>query len=54
MKELIEIIYLHDDGTVEIKFKYNDEYLKLVEFLESEGVRINEKMVNGRVPQIIC
>ena len=33
-----------DDGTVEIKFRYQDEYDKLVNFLNEEGEKVNEKM----------
>ena len=44
LKELIEVIYVTKDGNVDIKFKYNDEYLGLLNYLKSEGVKINEKM----------
>lgn len=53
LNELIEVIYVQEDGSLDIKFKYNDEYLSLIEFLESEGVKINEKMVNGRLSQVV-
>lgn len=44
LKELVEAIYVMDDGTVEIKFRYQDEYDKLVNFLNEEGEKVNEKM----------
>lgn len=49
LKELIEVIYVLEDGSLEIKFKYQDEYDGLIKYLESEGVKINEKMDNRLV-----
>lgn len=47
LKELIDIIYINSDGTVEIKFKYNDEYLELLNYLNTEGEK--EKCVSGEL-----
>ena len=44
LNELIEVIYVSKDGVLDIKFKYQDEYISLLKYLESEGVRINEKV----------
>lgn len=51
IKELIECIFVLDDGNVEIKFKYQDEYKNLIKYLESEGVKNNEKMDNRIVSE---
>lgn len=44
LNELIDIIYVSADGGIEIKFKYQDEFMSLVKYLESEGVSVNEKV----------
>jgi len=44
LSELVDVIYVGEDGSVEIKFKYQDEYISLVKYLESEGVTVNEKV----------
>ena len=44
LKELVETIYVMNDGTIEIKFRYQDEYDKLVNFLNEEGEKVNEKV----------
>jgi DNA invertase Pin-like site-specific DNA recombinase len=49
LKELVETIYVMDDGTLEIKFRYQDEYEKLVNFLNEEGEKVNEKVDNWSV-----
>ena len=33
--DLVDIISLHDDGTVEIKFNFEDQYKRVVEFIEN-------------------
>lgn len=53
LKELIEVIYVLEDGSLEIKFKYQDEYEGLIKYLESEGVKLNEKMGNWIVSKAI-
>ncbi len=53
LNELIDVIYVLDDGTLDIKFKYQDEYTHLVKYLESEGVKVNEKMGIWNVSQAI-
>ena len=54
LNELIDVIYVLEDGRVDIRFKYQDEYTSLLNYLESEGVIHNEKMVNGNVLETIC
>ena len=44
LNELIDSIIVFEEGKVEIVFKYNDEYLNLLHYLESEGVIVDEKM----------
>lgn len=53
LNELIEVIYISSSGTVDIKFKYQDEYLNLVKFLENEGEREYEKVDIRNVSQAI-
>ena len=50
LKELIDVIYVNKDGSVEIKFKYNDEYLELLNYLKTEGEK--EKCLNGELEYI--
>ena len=50
LKELIEVIYVNKDGSIEIKFKYNDEYLELLNYLKTEGEK--EKCLNGELEYI--
>ena len=33
--DLIDVVSLHDDGTVEIKLNFNDQYKRIIEFLEN-------------------
>ena len=54
LNELIDVIYVTEDGRVDIKFKYQDEYVSLVNYLESEGVIHNEEMVNRNVFETVC
>ena len=50
LKELIEVIYVNKDGSIEIKFKYSDEYLELLNYLKTEGEK--EKCLNGELEYI--
>ena len=50
LKELIEVIYVNKDGSIEIKFKYNDEYLELLNYLKTEGEK--ERCLNGELEYI--
>lgn len=43
LDELIDVIYVNKDKTLDIKFKYQDEYESLVNYLE-EGAKENEKV----------
>lgn len=43
LDELIEVIYVKNDGSIDIKFKYQDEYKNLVNYLK-ESVEENEKV----------
>lgn len=43
LNELIDVIYVRKDGTLDIKFKYQDEYESLVNYLK-EGAKENEKV----------
>ena len=43
LNELIDVIYVRKDGTLDIKFKYQDEYQSLVNYLE-KGAKENEKV----------
>ena len=45
-----DVIYVNKDGSVEIKFKYNDEYLELLNYLKTEGEK--EKCLNGELEYI--
>lgn len=37
LKELIDVIYVSYDGSIDIHFKYKNEYMELLNYLESEG-----------------
>ena len=50
LKELIDVIYVKKDGNLDIKFKYQDEYNNLLNYLE-EGAKENEKVDNRIVSQ---
>ena len=43
LNELIDVIFVRQDGTLDIKFKYQDEYQSLVNYLEEEA-KENEKV----------
>lgn len=49
--ELIDVIYVRKDGTLDIKFKYQDEYVNLVKYLEEEGAKANEKVDTRNLSQ---
>ena len=49
VNELIEDILVHEDGVVDVIFKYQDEYENMVCYLESDGVIDAEKMDNWNV-----
>ena len=36
INEIVDTIYVHEDGNVTIKFKYQDEYEKSLEFISRE------------------
>ena len=38
--ELIDMIYVHEGGEITIKFKYQDEYLRLLDLLKEQGVNV--------------
>lgn len=38
--ELIEMIYVHEGGEITIKFKYQDEYLRLLDLIEEQGLEL--------------
>ena len=48
------MIYVHEDGNVTIQFKYQDEFNSLINYLESEGICINDKVAIRNVSQAIC
>ena len=33
--DLVNVIYIHEDGTVEIEFNFADQYRRIVEFIEN-------------------
>ena len=35
--ELIEMIYVHEGGEITIKFRYQDEYLRLIDLIREQG-----------------
>ena len=37
LKELIDVIYVTSDGSLDIRFKYKNEYNELLNYLENEG-----------------
>ena len=39
----LDVIFVRKDGTLDIKFKYQDEYQSLVNYLEEEA-KENEKV----------
>ena len=45
LEEIVDKIYVFEGGNIEIKFKYQDEYESLLNYLEEEGVKEVEKMV---------
>lgn len=36
--ELIDMIYVHEGGEITIKFKYHDEYLRLLDLMKEQGI----------------
>lgn len=36
--ELIEMIYVHEGGTITIQFKYQDEYQRLLDLIDEQGL----------------
>jgi len=50
LDELIDVIYVNKDKTLDIKFKYQDEYESLVNYLK-EGAIENEKVDIGSLSQ---
>lgn len=38
--ELIDMIYVHEGGEITIKLKYQDEYLRLLDFLHEKGIEV--------------
>ena len=49
VNELIEDILVHEDGVIDVIFKYQDEYENMVCYLESDGVIDAEKMDDWNV-----
>ena len=37
LKELIDVIYVTEDGNIDIRFKYSNEYKELLNYLQNEG-----------------
>ena len=35
--ELVEMIYVHEGGTITIEFKFQDEYQRLLDLFEENG-----------------
>ena len=33
--ELVNTIYIHEDGSIDIEFKFADQYRRIVEFIEN-------------------
>ena len=33
--DLVKVVYIHEDGTVEIEFNFADQYRRIVEFIEN-------------------
>lgn len=42
--ELIEMIYVHEGGEITIKFRYQDEYLRLIDLIREQGCEFFEKI----------
>ena len=40
--ELIEMVYVHEGGEITIKFKYHDEYLRLLDLITEQGIELPE------------
>lgn len=38
--ELIEMIYVHEGGEITIKFKYQNEYLRLLDLIKEQGIEM--------------
>jgi len=53
LEELIECIYVYDNANIKIKFKYQDEYEKVLEFINGEEKRNNEQMECGCICAIV-
>ncbi len=51
LDELVEVIYVSEDGSIDIKFKYQDEFSSLTKYIESEVAKENEKMENRNLSQ---
>jgi len=53
INELIECIYVYEGGNITIKFKYQDEYEKAIEFINGMEERVNEQMECRRLCEAI-
>jgi hypothetical protein len=46
MLELIDYIYVHENGNITIKFKFEDEFKRCLESINNNKNIYNEKVVN--------
>ena len=36
------MVYVHEGGEITIKFKYHDEYLRLLDLIKEQGIELPE------------
>lgn len=53
LHELVENIFVYENGQVEVTFKYKDEFMNLIKYLEEKGVINDEKMEDWSVSKAI-
>ena len=53
LHELVENIFVYENGQVEVIFKYKDEFMNLIKYLEEKGVITNEEMEVRNVSKAI-
>ena len=46
LHELVENIFVYENGQVEVVFKYTNEYMNLIKYLEDKGAINNEEVEN--------
>ena len=46
MMELIDCIYVKENGDIKIKFKFEDEFKRCLEYIENNKIALEKQVVN--------